>query len=133
MGAKMMSRGTKKHKSREKRTLEKTSKTQHCKKWVTACLWGGSAKALFELFFATIPKILEMRRQASKMSLRASKMTKNHDYVLPKSRKSYCRMLVFYTLEKHFWTTCLQKSVEHMNAGLHGFFPTWPRRRLQNC
>ena len=55
MEAKMMSQDTKNHKSREKRTLEKTSKMQHCKKWVSACLWGGPRR-LFSLFFHNDPK-----------------------------------------------------------------------------
>ena len=46
----------------------------------------------------TIPEILKKGPRASKMSSRTSKMTKNHDSDLPKSRKSHCKLLVFCTL-----------------------------------
>ena len=45
-----------------------------------------------------IKEILQMGPRASKMGPWASNITKNHDSDLQKSRKSYCKLLAFYTL-----------------------------------
>ena len=56
MGAKMMSRGTKKHKSREKITLEKNIKNATLQK-VGYCLpLGGVREGSFRAFFRNDPK-----------------------------------------------------------------------------
>ena len=57
MEPEMTPQGTKHHKNWEKRSLEKTSKTQRCKKRVTACIRGGSAKALLGPKITKIPEI----------------------------------------------------------------------------
>ncbi len=91
MRAKMMSQDTKNHKSREKRTLEKTSKTKHYQKWVSACLWGGRRLLFSGVFSQKNPKNLPLGPQASRMSPRASKMTENGRILAPRASKMTVR------------------------------------------
>ena len=64
-------------KKQETQALKKTSKTQHCKKGVRACLGGGSANALFRAFFKRHPQNPQNGPQGQPGP---SKMTKNHDF-----------------------------------------------------
>jgi hypothetical protein len=75
MEAKMESLGNQKHKNPETGTLKKTATSRDRRKWVHGHLGGGSSNALFSIKITTIPEIVHIGLQASKITARASKMS----------------------------------------------------------
>ena len=100
----MEPQGTINHKKSTKASTQKTSKTQHCQKWLSGSILdpkrGGPFRGRSAPKITQIPKIINMSPRASKMSPRASKMsplfsklTKTRDSDLLKST-----FLISYTV-----------------------------------